>query len=38
VQEINDHIEADETHEPIIESLPEFSLGDMPFATKEDFD
>jgi hypothetical protein len=38
VQEISDHIEANEAHEPIIESLPEFSLDDMPFATEEDFD
>jgi hypothetical protein len=25
-------------HEQIMESLPEFSPNDMPFATKEDFD
>jgi hypothetical protein len=38
VQEISDHIKTDEAHEPIIESLPEFSPDDMPFATEEDFD
>jgi hypothetical protein len=38
VQEINDHIEVDETHESIIENLPEFSLDDMHSSTEEDFD
>jgi hypothetical protein len=38
VQEISDPIKADKAHEPIMESLPEFSPDDMPFATKEDFD
>jgi hypothetical protein len=38
VQEIGDDIEADKTHESIKESLPEFSLDDMPFSTEEDFD
>jgi hypothetical protein len=38
VREISDHIKKDETHEPIIESLPEFYPDDMPFATTEDFD
>jgi hypothetical protein len=38
VREISDHIKTDKAHEPIIESIPEFSPDDMPFATEEDFD
>jgi len=38
VQEISDHIKDDKAHEQIMESLPEFSLDDMPFFTEEDFD
>jgi hypothetical protein len=34
VQEIGDDIGTNETHEPIKESLPEFYLDDMPFATE----
>jgi hypothetical protein len=38
VREITNHIKTNEEHEPIIKSLSEFSLDDMPFATMEDFD
>jgi hypothetical protein len=38
VREIIDHIQTNEAHETIIESLPEFSPNDMPFAIEEDFD
>jgi hypothetical protein len=37
VQETSDPIKYDKAHEQIMESLPEFSPNDMPFATKEDF-
>jgi hypothetical protein len=37
VQEIDD-IGTSETHEPIKESLPVFSLDDLTFASEEDFD
>jgi hypothetical protein len=38
VQEASDPIKDDKAHEQIMESLPEFSPDDMPFATEEDFD
>jgi ferric iron reductase protein FhuF len=38
VQETSDPIKDDKAHEQIMESLPEFSPNDMPFATEEDFD
>jgi hypothetical protein len=38
VQEASDPIKDDKAHEKIMESLPEFSPNDMPFATEEDFD
>jgi hypothetical protein len=38
VQETSDPIKDDKAHEQIMESLPEFSPDDMPFATEEDFD
>ena len=38
VQEINNDTEINETHEPIKENLPIFSLEDLPFTSEEDFD
>jgi hypothetical protein len=38
VQDTSDPIKDDKAHEQIMESLPEFSPDDMPFATEEDFD
>jgi hypothetical protein len=37
VQEASDPIKNEKAPEKIMESLPEFSPSDMPFATKEDF-
>jgi hypothetical protein len=38
VQEAGDPIKDEKAHEQIMESLPEFSPNDMPFAIEEDFD
>jgi hypothetical protein len=38
VQEASNPNKDDKAHEQIMESLPEFSPNDMPFATEEDFD
>jgi len=38
VQEASDPIKDEKEHEQIMESLPDFSPNDMPFATEEDFD
>jgi hypothetical protein len=38
VQKIGDDIGTRETHEPIKQSLPTFSLDDFPFASEDDFD